>query len=200
MRRSGPGMMSQAKPSVKQDASARCTDIGDGKPIMDRALLVRCAEPEHGGVGARGLTMADDEMRPLSVELRADQFDNLRRFQAERGVPSHDVALRLLLDIAFEAVTARGQRYWDRPIVDEPGPVEPDERARALAERLRGEGHEAAADRLHAAVASDGVGHALLAALREACQTVLTTIEAIDPKTQLMAEELRLEIDKRLTP
>jgi hypothetical protein len=34
--------------------------------------------------------------------------------------------------------------------------------------------------------------------LRDACQFALTAIEALDPKTELMAEELRLEVDKRL--
>jgi hypothetical protein len=38
----------------------------------------------------------------------------------------------------------------------------------------------------------------LLLALREVCQTALTAIEAIDPATETMLEELRLEIDKRL--
>jgi hypothetical protein len=33
---------------------------------------------------------------------------------------------------------------------------------------------------------------------RDACQFVLTAIEVIDPKPELMAEELRLEVDKRL--
>jgi hypothetical protein len=34
--------------------------------------------------------------------------------------------------------------------------------------------------------------------LREICQTALTAIEAIDPTTETMLEELRLEVDKRL--
>jgi hypothetical protein len=73
------------------------------------------------------------------------------------------------------------------------------ERARELAERLRAEGHHGAAEQIHHATMGERIGHALLEAVREACQTVLTTIEALDPKTQLLAEELRLEIDKRLS-
>jgi hypothetical protein len=42
------------------------------------------------------------------------------------------------------------------------------------------------------------IGGGLLLALREICQTALTAIEAIDPTTETMLEELRLEVDKRL--
>ena len=36
--------------------------------------------------------------------------------------------------------------------------------------------------------------------LREACQTVLTAIEAIDPNTEMLLEQLRAKIDALLTP
>lgn len=36
--------------------------------------------------------------------------------------------------------------------------------------------------------------------LREACQTVLTAIEAIDPNTEMLLEQLRGKIDRLLTP
>lgn len=36
--------------------------------------------------------------------------------------------------------------------------------------------------------------------LREACQTVLTAIEAIDPNTEMLLEQLRGKIDMLLTP
>ncbi len=36
--------------------------------------------------------------------------------------------------------------------------------------------------------------------LREACQTVLTAIEAIDPNTEMLLEQLRSRIDMLLTP
>jgi hypothetical protein len=39
----------------------------------------------------------------------------------------------------------------------------------------------------------------LLAALRETCQVALTAIEAIDPVSATLIEELRLEVDKRLS-
>jgi len=38
----------------------------------------------------------------------------------------------------------------------------------------------------------------VLFALRQTCETILTAIEAIDPVTQTMIEELRLEVEKRL--
>jgi hypothetical protein len=70
--------------------------------------------------------------------------------------------------------------------------------ARDLAERLRSEGHGDAAERVEGATLGQRIGGELLDALREACEFVLTTIEALDPKTTLMAEELRLEVEKRL--
>jgi hypothetical protein len=82
----------------------------------------------------------------------------------------------------------------------------PATRARLLAERLRAEGHDTQADHIeatldqHAAAAEDTVGHGFLHALRDACQTVLTAIEAIDPSSGTAIEELRLEVDKRLMP
>ncbi len=69
-------------------------------------------------------------------------------------------------------------------------------RAKALAERLRAEGHHEAAGRVE--TAGTGVGAAVRHTLDDACQWVLTAIEALDPKTAAMAEELRLELDKRL--
>jgi len=36
--------------------------------------------------------------------------------------------------------------------------------------------------------------------LRDACQTILTAIEAIDPASFTAIDELRLEVDKRLLP
>jgi hypothetical protein len=76
--------------------------------------------------------------------------------------------------------------------------IEPTSRAKQLLARLRAEGHQSAADDVQKAITGPHLGTTLLHALREACQTILTAIEALDPKTQLMAEELRLEIDKKL--
>jgi hypothetical protein len=68
-----------------------------------------------------------------------------------------------------------------------------------LIDRLREQGHHVQADLLARSLASE-TEHGLLFALRQACQTVLTAIEAIDPVSQTMIEELRLEVDKRLKP
>ena len=82
----------------------------------------------------------------------------------------------------------------------------PATRARLVAERLRAEGHDAQAEHIeatleqHDATADGGLGHGFLHALRDACQTVLTAIEAIDPSSGTAIEELRLEVDKRLMP
>jgi hypothetical protein len=83
----------------------------------------------------------------------------------------------------------------------------PATRARRLAERLRAEGHDAQADHIEATLdnhadtaGDDRAGHGFLHALRDACQTILTAIEAIDPSSGTAIEELRLEVDKRLMP
>ena len=79
-------------------------------------------------------------------------------------------------------------------------------RARLLADRLRAEGHDTQADHIeatldqHEGAAEGGLGQGFLHALRDACQTVLTAIEAIDPSSGTAIEEFRLEVDKRLMP
>lgn len=77
---------------------------------------------------------------------------------------------------------------------------DPARRTRDLIARLRESGHHAEADRLAHPLTLRGAESGLLFALREACETVLTAIEAIDPVTQTMIEELRLEVEKRLRP
>ena len=72
------------------------------------------------------------------------------------------------------------------------------DRARALASRLHAEGHHEAAARVEATIDQSSAATAVRHTLDDACQWVLTAIEALDPKTALMAEELRLELDKRL--
>ena len=76
-------------------------------------------------------------------------------------------------------------------------PDEPRRRAEDIIERLREHGqHEAAEHVRHATVQPIGAG--MLRALREALQVALTAVEAIDPVTATMVEELRLEVDKDL--
>jgi hypothetical protein len=58
--------------------------------------------------------------------------------------------------------------------------------------------HPAEADHLNRQLSLHAVERGLLFALREACETILTAIEAIDPVTQTMIEELRLEVESRL--
>ncbi len=77
---------------------------------------------------------------------------------------------------------------------------DPKQQTRDLIERLRQGGHVAQAERLERHLAAHAVERGLLFALRETCETILTAIEAIDPVTQTMIEELRLEVEKRLRP
>jgi len=68
--------------------------------------------------------------------------------------------------------------------------------AHAVADTLDQRGHVEHAGKFRAALAH---GHPLRTALRDACQVVLTAIEAIDPVSATMVEELRLEVDALLT-
>ena len=69
---------------------------------------------------------------------------------------------------------------------------------RDLIEWLRERGHRAEAGHLDRQLFLHAVERGLLFALREACETILTAIEAIDPVTQTMIEELRVEVESRL--
>jgi hypothetical protein len=70
--------------------------------------------------------------------------------------------------------------------------------AHEVADRLDQRGHAEQAGKLRAALAHGHRGSILRTALRDACQVVLTAIEAIDPVCATMVEELRLEVDARL--
>ena len=69
-----------------------------------------------------------------------------------------------------------------------------------LVERLRDQGHAAEAEHLARHLTMHGAERGLLFALRETCETILTALEAIDPVTQTMIEELRVEVETRLRP
>ena len=72
------------------------------------------------------------------------------------------------------------------------------QQTRDLIDRLRARGHHAEADSLAHHLTAHVVERGLLFGLREACETVLTAIEAIDPVTQTMIEALRLDVEARL--
>jgi DNA-binding ferritin-like protein len=73
-----------------------------------------------------------------------------------------------------------------------------EQRTRDLAERLRQAGHPVQASQLARHLTAHRVERGLLVALRELCETLLTAVEAVDPVTQTMIEDLRLEVEKRL--
>jgi hypothetical protein len=70
--------------------------------------------------------------------------------------------------------------------------------AKQVAARLQDKGHHEHAARLWAALAEARAD--TLLAVREACQTILTALEAIDPVSANLVDELRMEVDKRLGP
>ena len=76
--------------------------------------------------------------------------------------------------------------------------LDPAEQTQALVNQLRQRGHHAEADHLARQLLLHEGEAGLLFALREACETVLTGIEAIDPVSQTMIEVLRLEVEQRL--
>ena len=75
---------------------------------------------------------------------------------------------------------------------------DPAGKTQALIDRLRERGYHAEADHLAHQRPTHLVERAFVFALREACETILTAIEAIDPVTQTLIEELRLEVENRL--
>jgi hypothetical protein len=66
-------------------------------------------------------------------------------------------------------------------------------------QHLHEAGHPEEARHLEHALGTQ-IADALPLTLREACQTVLTAIEAIDPNTEMLLEQLRGKIDAYLTP
>jgi hypothetical protein len=74
------------------------------------------------------------------------------------------------------------------------------EAARQVADTLDQRGHAEHAGRLRAALAHNHSASVLRSALGEACQVVLTAIEAIDPVCATMVEELRLQVDAWARP
>jgi hypothetical protein len=83
-----------------------------------------------------------------------------------------------------------------------PAGADPEESAERLARLLAEHGHPQHAHGLRRALArgAGGAGRAVLLALDEACQTLLSAVEAFDPETEGLIEELRLSIDRRLKP
>jgi hypothetical protein len=71
-------------------------------------------------------------------------------------------------------------------------------KAQHAIEKLEAGGHHEQAQRLKGALETNEGG--LLYVLREACQTLLTAVESLDPYTNTLIEELRQEVDKRLVP
>ncbi len=74
---------------------------------------------------------------------------------------------------------------------------DPATRATRLAEQLKQSGHHAASADLDATLTGHR-GNALLEALRETCQTLLTAVESLDPASYNAIEELRLDLDRHL--
>lgn len=73
---------------------------------------------------------------------------------------------------------------------------EPEHKAENLAQHLEQSGKAEHAAGLRAALRSpvDGV----MMALREACQSLLTAFESIDPTTETLIEELRSSVESRI--
>lgn len=74
---------------------------------------------------------------------------------------------------------------------------DPTKLARQVAARLADRGHTAHAESLSRALTL-GAERTVLLALREACQTALSAVEAFDPQSSAMVEELRLSVDRHL--
>ncbi|HTU53964.1 MAG TPA: hypothetical protein VMF62_08325 [Acetobacteraceae bacterium] len=78
-----------------------------------------------------------------------------------------------------------------------PESQEPAKSAERLAAQLAQQGHPEHAHGLRRALAL-GAERAVLFALDETCQTLLSMVEGFDPETEGMIEQLRLSLDRRL--
>jgi hypothetical protein len=74
------------------------------------------------------------------------------------------------------------------------------QQTRRVVEEMRARGHDVHAARLERHVATHTVESAVLFALREGCEIILTAVEAIDPVTQMSLEPLRLEVEEWIKP
>jgi len=157
---------------------------------------------------ARSLGMLPERCTVYAIE-GADFAPGAKLSPAAEAAVATVVA-RLLSDLAASA-PLRGALPGDMPDAETlPGSAsnwrhspmtdDPVRKGEAVEQRLRDQGHEEHAEHIAGALRGGAVGEALLSGLREACQTVLTALEAIDPVTEGMIEELRLEVDKRLQP
>lgn len=78
-----------------------------------------------------------------------------------------------------------------------PESEEPAKSAERLAAQLAQAGHPEHAGGLRRALAL-GAERAVLFALDETCQTLLSMVEGFDPETEGMIEQFRLSLDRRL--
>jgi hypothetical protein len=58
-----------------------------------------------------------DDVEPIlvPVPVRPRRLPEIDEFQRIEGLPSRADALALLLEIALDAITSPGRRFWDRP-------------------------------------------------------------------------------------
>ena len=54
----------------------------------------------------------------VELSLTQPQLEMIDRFQEAKGLRSRGEAVALLLDVALEAVTGTGRRYWDKRITE----------------------------------------------------------------------------------
>ena len=127
-----------------------------------------------------------------------------------RGLPD-PLALRFALAAGAAAVATYGtaqvardhvEALYQASIKQDAVPMDRDDHTIAavhsVAESLEQKGHPTHAGALRTALGHSPMGAALLTAVRDACQVVLTAIEAIDPVCAGMVEDLRLQVDARL--
>jgi hypothetical protein len=72
--------------------------------------------------------------------------------------------------------------------------------AQKLSDSLRESGHHQHAEKVSNALSAHLLGNAFLEALRAACDTLVTMVEAIDPVSEMELERVRRGLDGFLTP
>lgn len=57
--------------------------------------------------------MPGPDSAPITVSLPSRQINLVDQFRREKALASREAAIALLLDIALEATSSRGRRFWD---------------------------------------------------------------------------------------
>ena len=174
----GSNDLTQLTLGVDRDSEVVAFDFDESDPGMLEMLrlAIAGAKRNHRHVGICGEAPAT--------------YPEIARYLVGLGIDSISVnpsSLVRTIEVVQEAERMKAESEHDAA-----------RQVQELVRQLRDQGHHDAADRLEHHSTVRDVERGFLFVLREACETFLTAIEAIDPVSQTMIEELRLSVENRL--